>query len=402
MKKKRPPFILLISAILLLMVLVRLSEEIGGWLRTPPPETPASETSALLLDDLAASNPLEDLETIQTQKRIINVHEHIESIEQAQLMLDVMDAHGVQKTILMGSSWFTITLNQRIGFTRYDENNDNLIEIIQKYPERFEAWPTIDPLDPDKLAKLKSLHQRGATGLKLYLGHGFIKNAGRQYMFHTIAMDDPAMLPIYAYCQEHFLPICFHVNPGPTKPGFAEEFIAVLTQYPDLKIICPHFMLSSIHDARLRELLDTFPNLYSDLSFGHDSFLKQGLERISKRPQKFKNLFIDYPDRFMWGTDLVITAHAGKTREWTSPRFQVYLDMLTQKTYTTPIVPGKTLNGLNLGGELLERILYRNFHEFTAKRPKGTPITREIEWKKMGVKFTGRAPGEALPPPPKK
>ena len=28
--------------------------------------------------------------------------------------------------------------------------------------------------------------------------------------------------------------------------GFAEEFIAVLTQFPDMKIDCPHFMLSSI------------------------------------------------------------------------------------------------------------------------------------------------------------
>jgi hypothetical protein len=39
-------------------------------------------------------------------------------------------------------------------------------------------------------------------------------------------MDDPAMLPFYAWCQENFAPIMYHVNPY--KPGFAEEFIAVL------------------------------------------------------------------------------------------------------------------------------------------------------------------------------
>lgn len=389
-------------AVIAILALGRFGEELLEWRPGTSSESTPPRVSPGLLEDLAAKDPLKSLKTIQAGRRIINVHEHIESIDEAELVMKVMDRYGVAKTILMGSSWFTITLNQRVGFTRYDENNESLIEVAKAYPGRFEAWPTIDPLDPDKLGKLKSMHQRGATGLKLYLGHGFIKSADRQYMFHTMAMDDPAMLPIYAYCQENFLPICFHVNPGPTKPGFAEEFIAVLKQFPDLKIICPHFMLSSIKDSRLREFLDTFPNLYSDISFGHDSFLKEGLERISNDPEKFRSIFLQYPGRFMWGTDLVITAHESKTEEWTSERFQIYLDMLTKDTYTTALVPGETLHGLALGGELLERILYRNYEEFTAKRPRGTAITRKINWKRTGVAFTGRSPGEALPPPPKK
>lgn len=368
--------------------------------RMPPGAGPAGET----VNALAA---------IQAERKIINVHEHVEGIADAERLLHVMDRFGIHKSILMGSSYFTITLSEQVGFTRYDENNEELLRIARAYPDRFEAWPTINPADPDKLEKFKSLVEQGATGLKLYLGHGYVKRSDGQYMFHVTAMDDPSMLPVYAYCQENFIPICFHVNPGPTTPGFAEEFIAVLTQFPDLKIICPHFMLSSIRDSRLQELLDTFPNLYSDVSFGHDDFLSDGVKRISGNLTKFRGLFEKYPDRFMWGTDLVVTAHPSKTEPWMAERIQTYLDMLTKDRYTTPVATesvtdpatGRTqrkpaeLRGLQLRRELLERILYKNFEEFIAKRPRGTRITREIVWTRMGVERTNRQPGQALPPP---
>ena len=170
--------------------------------------------------------------------------------------------------------------------------------------EAWEAWPTIDPEDPDKLGKLKNYVANGASGLKLYLGHGHRERNPPGYFFHKMPMDDPKMVPVYAYVQANNIPVMFHVNPGPTKPGFAKEFISVLKQFPDMKVIAPHFILSSIKESRLREFLDTFPNLYSDISFGRDPYLRRGLTRISKRPQKFHNLFTAYPNRFMFGSDV--------------------------------------------------------------------------------------------------
>jgi len=330
---------------------------------------------------------------------IINVHEHIQSLNETPKLLEAMDRAGIDKLVLVGSSWFTITLNPKVGFTRYDWNNEELMRIVEKYPGRFEAWPTVDPEDPDKLEKFKNLVERGARGLKLYLGHGFINPNTSQYFFHTIAMDDPQMTPLYEYCEKNFIPLCFHVNPGPTKPGFAQEFIAVLDKFPDMKVNCPHFMLSSIKDSRLREYLDTYPNLYTDISFGHDDYLKAGLRRISKNPTKFRNLFVQYPDRIMYGTDAVITAAKHKNADWIFDRCQAYIDMLTKESYTTLVLPGETLRGLALPEELLERVFYRNFEEFMAKKPVGTKITRSIEWDAMGVELAERGPGEALPPP---
>ena len=135
---------------------------------------------------------------------IIDVHEHIESIKMAPLYLEVMDELGIRTMCLMGSPKFTLTMNESYGFTGYDENNETLLEIVQAYPGRFEAWPTLSPTDPENLNKLKSLIARGATGVKLYNGHGYVTRK-KEFMFHPVAMDDPKMLPVYAYCEENFI-----------------------------------------------------------------------------------------------------------------------------------------------------------------------------------------------------
>jgi predicted TIM-barrel fold metal-dependent hydrolase len=337
------------------------------------------------------------LARIQAQHLIIDVHEHLESARLSSKFLRLMDELGIGRMCLMGSSQFTLTMNERVGFTGYDENNSELLASVKAHPGRFEAWATVNPGDPGKLEKFIREVDRGATGLKLYLGHGYVTRR-QTYMFHTLAMDDPGMLPLYAYCQERFIPLCIHVNPYAGKPGFAEELIAVLTAYPNMKVNCPHFMLSSIRSSRLEEFLDTFPNLYTDISFG-DSFAATGLTRISNDPQRFQRLFARYPERIMFGTDLVLTSQPGKTEQWVREQTTAYLEMLSRRTYTTPVVQGQTLNGLALSPALLERVLYKNYLDFSAKQPSGTVITRRIDFARLGVDPTGRSSGQTFPPP---
>lgn len=356
---------------------------------------PVAPVAAPPRDQAAA---LQALEKSVAEKRIVNTHEHIQDMRQVPTVLEAMDRHGIRKTLLMGSSWFTITLNERVGFSRVDENNEEILRIQHSNPERFEAWPTIDPVDPEKLDKIRSLIERGAKGVKLYFGHGYTRRDTGEYMFHPIAMDDPQLFPLYEYWQENHVPLCLHVNPF--KPGFADELVAVLSNFPDLKVNAPHFMLSSIRDSRLREFFDTFPNIYSDVSFGHDDFLIAGLKRISKDPEKFSRLFAEYPDRFMFGTDLVMTEIASKTADWFSQRAQAYLDVLSKDTYTTPFIPNTPLRGLALPPELIENILYKNYERFAAAKPSGTKITHEIDWSRMGdLQRRINQPGVALPPP---
>ena len=333
------------------------------------------------------------------QPRIVNVHEHIQSIQEADRLLEVMDRHGIAKTVLMGSSWVTITLSQREGFSRWEWNNEQLLDIVDHHPDRFEAWVTLDPTDPDKLEKLQRWVADGATGLKLYSGQGVrdLKRVRGPYFFHEIALDHADMLPVYAYAEQTGLPICFHVNPGPTAPGFAEEFASVLTLFPDLKVNAPHFMLSSILASRLKTFLAAFPNLHTDISFGQDKFLVPGLKRISRDPAKYQRLIRAFPGRFMWGTDVVVTRAGSKHADFISVRVQAYLDMLTRSHYQTPLVPG-VLRGLALKPDEVERILFRNYEAFSKSRPRGTKVG-EVDWSAVGVPLTLRDIGTYVPPP---
>lgn len=402
-RTRRPfmPIALCIGGILLLGAFVsRLPVGESATSMEPTPFVPDFDASQAALGDAIA------------QKKVLNAHEHIQGENNVPDLMKLMDAVGMSKTVLVGSSWFTITMNDSVGFTRYDENNEAILNIAKEHPDHFEAWPTINPLDPQKFEKIVDFHQRGATGIKLYTGHGYTRRDNGDYMFHPIAMDDPSMFPLYEYWEEHHIPICFHVNPY--KPGFAQELIEVLRTFPDMKVIAPHFILSSIRDSRMREFLDTFPNLYSDISFGHDDFLTTGLARISRNPQKFRDIFTQYPDRFFFGSDLVLTELDRKSHEWMVHRIEAYYDMLTKEEYSSPVftalspekleelgIQGGTLRGLGLPRELLEGVLYRNFEQFIAKKPRGTRITRSIDWSRMGVEELDRYPGQSFPPEPK-
>ncbi|MBI2431366.1 MAG: amidohydrolase family protein [Candidatus Hydrogenedentes bacterium] len=402
-RRKKTSSFAVLALIPLLLLAAYVSKEVSQYMqkaRAAAEDLPKpSQSSPPPLPAAANSGETSEvaLKRILDQHLVINAHEHVQGLTTMPTVLQAMDLHGMGKMILVGSSWFTITLNERVGFTRYDENNEELLKIVEKYPGRFVAYPTLDPNDPLKLDKLKSLVQRGAKGVKLYLGHGYTKRDG-QYMFHVMAMDDPRMFEIYEYCQKEFIPLCFHMQPF--KPGFAQEFISVLNAFPDLKVNCPHYMLSTIKESRLREFLNTFPNLYSDISFGHDDFLRDGLRRISRSPEKFRALFNDYPERFMFGTDLVMTDIPQKSVEWFSVRAQAYYDMLTQAEYNTPFLPNETFRGLQLPPALLENILFKNYERFEQLKPVGTKITRKINWVNMGVPELERQPGQAFPPPP--
>jgi predicted TIM-barrel fold metal-dependent hydrolase len=229
---------------------------------------------------------------------LINVHEHIQSRGELSLLLRAMDEIGIARIVLLGSSAFTITSDYRFGFTRYDENNREIIGAAWAHADRVEAWPTLDPLDRDKAVTFRLYHELGATGLKLYIGHGFVAPGASGYLFSSLAIDDPSMDAVYEYCAAHRLPICLHINPGAKTPGFADEFVTLLERHPKLLVNAPHWILSSSKPDRLDELLDVFPNLVTDISFGVDEFLIEGLRRISRNTLRIRHVMEQHPEGY--------------------------------------------------------------------------------------------------------
>ena len=68
-----------------------------------------------------------------------------------------------------------------------------------------------------------------------------------------------------------------------------------------------------------------------------------------------------HSDRFLFGTDFVVTGARHKTSEWICRMVQAYLSMLTSKQYETPLLPSEVLNGLDLPESILEQIRFRNY-----------------------------------------
>ena len=285
--------------------------------------------------------------------QIINAHEHVQNIEVVPKYLKAMEENGIVKTVLLGSSEATL-YSGHTGFDAWEKNNEEILEIAKAYPGRFIVFPTIDVRDPAKLEKLKDYLARGGKGLKLYSGHT---------IFHDRPLDDPSMLPVYATCEKNKVPILFHVNAG----YYEQEFERVLLKFPQLKVICPHFCLSTIKTVRFEYLMDTYPQLYTDISFGFIGYLQDALLRFSRNPEKYRQLIIKYQDRILFGTDMVVTDANYKTTEWLASVTRGYRDVLEKETYAFFGVEFKTLKGLRLDKKVLEKIYSKNFERFFGK-----------------------------------
>lgn len=284
--------------------------------------------------------------------KIVNAHEAIQNKEEAGKLLDVMRRTNIQKTILVGAPNQVLFYDGTTGFTGYEKNNNEILEAQDESPSRLIAFCTIDPTIGGYMEEVADCVSRGARGFKLYSGHA---------MFNVKPLDDPISFPFYDYVQKQGLPVIFHVN----SPKFQEEFESVLKRYPDMKVICPHFCLTSNNLQSLSYLFDTYPNLYSDLSFGNEQYLREGIERLSTDPSKYREFIEKYATRFFYGTDMVVTDYEGKDEAWMENVVQIYRDLLEKKTFTTFLTGDTEWNGLNLSPATLRTIYEKNWAMLT-------------------------------------
>jgi len=277
----------------------------------------------------------------------INMHEHLQNMDDVEPFLALNESLGISKTLLLGSSDKTIFLKPQ--FAHYDENNDELLKIREAYPDNFEVLCATYWHDLDQVAKIASCYERGAKGVKLYNGHG---------SFYELPLDDPVMLPVYKYIEDHGLILLIHVNGG----KYLDEFERVLQKFPNMKTICPHFCLMSKKLDTLSTLFDKYPNLYTDTSFGYIEYTAAGFNRFSKNPDRFTQFITKYADRVFFGTDQVVTNT--KTRKHIDELkrvFEGYLRILDSAEFrfqtTWPKAYDETYRGLALPEAILQEVL---------------------------------------------
>lgn len=322
------------------------------------------------LDGLATT-PLRDV-------RVINGHDHLYKRSHLDAYLEAAAQTGVEKTLFVASNEYTFLGKGGRKDALYDWSNQVVLDAYHELPERIIPFASVYPGDPDKLDKLKSYVEQGAMGLKLYSGHS---------TYYEKPLNDPDMDPIYAYCAETKLPLCWHIN----LTLYRDEFVDVLERHPGLIVIVPHFGVTfyrpeSRHFQEMQNLLDAFPDVYVDCSFGTRDFLVHGLEMVSEHTAIFRKFFERYQDRVLFGTDMVVTGNPEKTAEWYAAVMRACRDALEKERYSffmaaeghpSAYKPARNtygeLRGMALPDTILEKVYRVNLEHILSSRKPISP-----------------------------
>jgi len=134
----------------------------------------------------------------------------------------------------------------------------------------------------------------------------------------------------------------------------------VLDRHPKLVVVNAHMMDIFYSDEQLEYLqyfLETYPNAYIDTAARFKDF-------YSMTHEKIRDFFIKYSDRILFGTDIGNQPQKDKYQEVAEAYNRCFKILETDGVFTSeffpPDVKGKTLEGISLPIDVLEKIYYRN------------------------------------------
>ena len=284
----------------------------------------------------------------------IDVHAHVGGIER---MPDYMEVRKILKEQFNVDLAMWINLASPLGPD--GEGLDHLKSAEEKYHGRF--LPTVNDykiadglrFSPEELALWQ---ERGVVGYKVWVGV-------------SPAIDNPANEPTFLKMEQiGMIGASFHIaQPYPRNckdpVKYWESINAwerVLDRHPKLVVVCAHMMDIFYSDEQLDYLqyfLETYPNVYIDIAARFKDFYSMSHEKI-------RNFFIKYSGRILFGTDISDQPQKGKYQEVAEAYDRCFKILETDGVFSSeffmPDVPGKTIQGLSLPTDVLEKIYYRN------------------------------------------
>jgi predicted TIM-barrel fold metal-dependent hydrolase len=226
--------------------------------------------------------------------------------------------------------------------------------------------------------KEKTLHdlendvRAGACGLKIYkdLGLSFRDKRGKM-----IAIDDPALDPIWEKCGELKIPVLIHsADPKPfwspmdehnerwlelathpgrkrsnTDPAPWDTLIAqqhrMFKKHPNTIFIAAHFGWYANDLTTLGKLLDEMPNVYTE--FG------AVIAELGRQPRMARKFFEKYQDRILFGKDA-----------WAPEEYTTYFRVLETEDEYFPYHKKYhafwRMYGMGLPDSILKKVYYKN------------------------------------------
>lgn len=308
--------------------------------------------------------------------RIVNAHDHLYQQKHLDKYLAAAERLGIVRTVLVASSDYTLKGEGNDPRRGNAWNTNEILTCEHAAPDKIVTYCAIHPDDENKEDLLRQYLAAGVHGLKLYTGHS---------NFYDRPLDDPVMMPVYEFCEQNNFPICWHINLS--KPNFLAEFLRVMERFPRLKVIVPHFGVTFYRPGgeawnQFWQILDQYPGVYTDCSWGTRNILVHGLEVVSANVPAFRDAIIKYQDRILWGTDMVVTGNAEKTEAWIESVLRACREMLEKDVYYFWMAadgspydypgtknPYGQLRGLALEPDVLRKIYETNYDAFVALRP---------------------------------
>ncbi len=247
------------------------------------------------------------------------------------------------------------------------------------YPNRFIVFTNINFEGIGKpgwieqtVKQLEIDVKNGAKGLKIYKGLGmFTKDADGK----RVPTDDPRLDPIWKKCGELGIPVLIHTgDPAPfwqpndstnerwlelkqrpgrkrdpaTEPSWEQimnEQHNVFRKHPKTIFISAHLAWLGNNLARLGELLDEMPNMYTEIG--------AVIAELGRQPRFAREWFIKYQDRVLFGKDV-----------WEPSEYYVYFRCLETSDdyfkYYRRRHAFWRIYGLNLPDEVLKKLYYKN------------------------------------------
>lgn len=247
---------------------------------------------------------------------VIDYHNHVDAQEPREV-LKIMDQCGIEKVV-------NITML----------TGEPAIQMIRKYrsaaSDRFETYGWMDWSDVQSpgffqrsVERLERLVENGACGLKIWKDLGTtVKDAEGS----LLRVDDERLDRVYERAAQLGVPIMYHIaDPdafflpvGPENERYEElashpewsyygspygklELLAqrdrVIARHPNTTFVGAHVAEHPEDIAYVSALLDKNPNLYVDIS--------ARCAELGRQPYTARDFFLKYPDRILFGTDLI-------------------------------------------------------------------------------------------------
>ncbi len=165
----------------------------------------------------------------------------------------MMDAQGVDKSVIFGFPWRTADTFKR--------HNDYIMEAVHRHPERLIGFCCLDPMHPEAAAEAERCLHAGLSGIG-------------ELAFYTSGIDETSLEhldPIMTLARRFDRPVMLHTNepvghqyPG-KSPNTLAQIYAMVQRFKDNRIILAHWGGGLFFYAMLKkEVKEALTNVWFD------------------------------------------------------------------------------------------------------------------------------------------